>query len=71
MGTLSFPGGKVLLGRVADHTPPSSVEVLEEQSYTFTPLWATTGPVTGLLCLFTSLSTFFLPAKFAILKRGK
>jgi hypothetical protein len=44
-----FPGGKVRPGRAADHTPPSSVEVLEEQSYTSTRLWDTNGPVTGLL----------------------
>jgi len=50
-------GGKERAGRDADHSPPSSAEVLEEQSYTSTPLWATTGPVTGLLYLF-----FFLPA---------
>jgi hypothetical protein len=36
-------------GRAADHSPPSSAEVLEEESYTSTPLWARTGPVTGLL----------------------
>jgi hypothetical protein len=44
-----FPGGKVLPGRDADPSPPSSAVVLEEWSYTSTPLWATTGPVTGLL----------------------
>jgi hypothetical protein len=36
-------------GRDADHSPPSSAEVLEEWSYTSTPFWATTGPITGLL----------------------
>ena len=30
MGTGSFPGGKVRPGRVADHSPPSSVVVMEE-----------------------------------------
>jgi hypothetical protein len=44
-----FPGGKVLPGRAADHSTPSSAEVLEKQSCTSTPFWATTGPVTGLL----------------------
>jgi hypothetical protein len=46
-----FPGGKVRPGRAANHSPPSSTEVLEEYSYTSTPLWATTGPVNGLLYL--------------------
>ena len=31
-----FPGGKVRPGRAADHSPPSSAAVMEEQSYTFT-----------------------------------
>ena len=44
-----FPGGKERPGRDADHSPAFSVEVLEEKSYTSTLLWATTGPVTGLL----------------------
>jgi len=30
MGTGSFPGGKVRLGRAADHSPPSSAVVMEE-----------------------------------------
>jgi len=30
MITGSFPGGKVRLGRVADHLPPSSAAVMEE-----------------------------------------
>jgi len=30
MGTGSFPGGKVRLGRAADHSPPSSAAVMEE-----------------------------------------
>jgi hypothetical protein len=47
-----FPGGKVRPGRAADYSPPSSAEALEEYSYTSTPLWATTGPVTGLLYLY-------------------
>ena len=38
-----FPGGKVLPGRAADHSPPSSAAVMEEYSYTSTH----TGPVTG------------------------
>ena len=32
-----FPGGKVRSGRAADHSPPSSAEVLKGQSYTSTP----------------------------------
>jgi len=40
-----FPGGKVRLGRAADHSPPSSAEVLKEQSYTSTP---PSGPQPGL-----------------------
>ena len=31
-----FPGGKVRPGRAADHSPPSSVAVMEEYSYTST-----------------------------------
>ena len=31
-----FPGGKVRPGRAADHSPPSSAAVMEEQSYTST-----------------------------------
>jgi hypothetical protein len=39
-----FPGGKVGPGRAADHSPPSSAELLEEYSYTSTP----SGPQPGL-----------------------
>jgi hypothetical protein len=46
-----FPGGKVRPGRAADHSPPSSAEILEEYSYASTHFWATTGPVTALLYL--------------------
>jgi len=46
-----FPGGKERPGHEANHSPPSSAEVLEEYSYTSTPIWATTGPVMGLLYL--------------------
>ena len=31
-----FPGGKVRPGRAADHSPPSSAVIMEEQSYTAT-----------------------------------
>jgi hypothetical protein len=48
-GYRDFPGGKVRPERAADDSPRSRAEVLEDQSYTSTPLWATTGPVTGLL----------------------
>jgi hypothetical protein len=44
-----FPGGKVRRGCAAEHSPPSSAEVLEEQSYTSITLWVTNGPVAGLL----------------------
>ena len=46
-----FQGGKVRPGRDAGHSPPSSADVLEQYSYNSTPLWATTGPVRGLLYL--------------------
>ena len=39
-------------GRAADHSPPSSVTVMEEQSYTSTHLLGHTGPVTGSLYLY-------------------
>ena len=44
-----FPGGKVRPGRAADHSPPSSAAVMEEQSYTSTHPLGHTGPVTGSL----------------------
>jgi hypothetical protein len=47
-----LPGGKVWPGHAADHQPLSSTKVLEEWSYTSTPLWTTTGPVMGLLYLY-------------------
>jgi len=47
-----FPGGKVQPGRAADHSPPSSAAVMEEQSYTSTHPLGHTGPVTGSLYLF-------------------
>jgi hypothetical protein len=56
-GTGSFPGGKGRPGRAADHLPPSSADVLEEYSYTSTPLWATTEPVMGLLYLYRNNNT--------------
>jgi len=37
-----FPGGKVRPGRAADHSPPSSATVMEEQRPLPT-LWATPG----------------------------
>ena len=53
-------------GRAADHSAPSSAEVLEEWSYTSTPLWVTTGNVTGLLYLYFMVKEIFknLPSKF-------
>jgi len=47
-----FPGGKVRLGRAADHSPPSSAAIMEEYSYTSTHPLGHTGPVTGSLYLF-------------------
>jgi hypothetical protein len=47
-----FPGGKVPPGRDADHSPPSSAEVMEEWSYNCTHPLGHTGPVTGLLYLY-------------------
>jgi hypothetical protein len=44
-----FPRGKVWPRCAAEHSPPSSTEVLVELSYISIPLWVTTGPVTGLL----------------------
>ena len=44
-----FPGGKVRPGRAADHSPPSSVAVMEEQSCASTHPLGHTGPVTGSL----------------------
>jgi hypothetical protein len=61
MGTGSFPG-VTLLGRGADHPPPSSAEVKKEQSYTSNPLWAFRA-VTGHLYLYilsTRVPTFHL-----------
>ena len=49
MGTGSFPGGKVRRGACCWPLTPSSAEVS-------TPLWATTGPVTGLLYLYRLVS---------------
>jgi len=39
-------------GRAADHSPPSSAAVMEEQSYTSTHPLGHTGPVTGSLYLY-------------------
>jgi len=55
-----FPGGKVRPGRDADPSLPPRAEVLEEYSYTSTPLRATTGPVTGLLTFTFSHAKEFL-----------
>jgi len=55
MGTGSFPGGKALSGRAADHSPPSSAAVMEQYSYTSTHPLDHTGPVTGSLYLYLLL----------------
>jgi len=39
-------------GRAADHSPPSSAAVMEEQSYTSTHPLGHTGSVTGSLYLY-------------------
>jgi hypothetical protein len=39
-------------GRAADHSPPSSAEVMEEYSYNSTQPLGHTGPVTGLIYLY-------------------
>ena len=41
------------LGRAADHSPPSSAAVMEEESYTSTQTLGHAGPVTGSLYLYT------------------
>ena len=48
-----FLGGKVWPECAADHSPPSSAAVMEEQRYTSTHPLGHTGPVTGSLYLFT------------------
>jgi hypothetical protein len=50
-----FPGSKVRPGRAADHSTPSSAEVMEEKSYTSTHPLGHTGPVTGLLYLYLTV----------------
>jgi len=47
--------GKVLPGRAAEHSPPSSAAVMEEWSYTSTHTLGHTGPVTGSLYLYLYL----------------
>jgi hypothetical protein len=47
-----FPGGKLLPGRPADHSAPSSARFVEEYSYNSTQPLGHTGPVTGLLYLY-------------------
>jgi hypothetical protein len=56
MGTGSFPGVKYGRGRAANHSPPSSAEVMEEYSYISTHYLGQTGPVTGLLYLSRNLN---------------
>jgi len=50
MDTGCFPGGrgKVRQGRAADHSPPSSAAVMEEQSYTSTHPLGHTGACNGI-----------------------
>jgi len=50
-----FPGGKVRPGRAANHSLPSKRRGLGRVELYLYPLWATTGPVTGLLYLYTLL----------------
>jgi hypothetical protein len=44
-----FPGGKARPGRVADHSPPSSAEVLMSRSYASSP------PSASMVCSGTAL----------------
>jgi hypothetical protein len=47
-----FPGGKARQGCDADHSPPSSAEVVNEELYLLSPPpQAPPWSVTGLLCL--------------------
>jgi len=47
-----FPGGKVLPGRAADHSPPSSAALMEEYCYTSIHPLGHTGLVTRSLYLY-------------------
>ena len=62
-----FPGCKVRPGRAADHSPPSSAAVMEEQSYTSTQPLGHTGPVTGPLYFFF----FFLTIHYQVIARSR
>ena len=53
--------GKVQLGRAADHSPPSSAAVMEEESYTSTHPLGHTGPVTGSLYLYLIYIYIYFP----------
>jgi hypothetical protein len=46
-------------GRAADHSPPSSAAVMEEQSYTSTHPLGHTGPVTGSFYLYLYLLFYY------------
>ena len=61
-----FPGGKVRPGRAADHLPPSSAAVMEEQSYTSSHPLGHTGPVTRSLYLYIICSRNFFPENCAV-----
>ena len=50
-------------GRAADHSPPSSAAVMEEQIYTSTHPLGHTGPVTGSLYL-THISVMLIENPF-------
>ena len=52
-----FPGGKVQPGRATDHSPPSSVAVMEDYSYNSTHPLGHTGPVTGSLYLYLNFKS--------------
>jgi len=70
MGTGSFPGGKVRPERAADHSPPSSVAVMEEYSYNSTHHLGQTGPVMGSLYLYLKTNHIGLPAQYSIPEDG-
>jgi hypothetical protein len=52
MGTGSFPGVKCGRGVTLTTHPLLAPRSWKSRAYTFTPVWATTGPVTGLLRLY-------------------
>ena len=52
-GYRGFPGGKIRLGRGADNHPLLVSRSWKSRAIPLPTLWATTGPVTGTVCLYT------------------